>query len=629
METLGHSSIKPVEESTVETQKHKDDDDDIEGRNHISYHATQGKNSDDLYFNLGERVNILDTGNVRLIPTSKGVNQEKKVETIYQAPDSKLHVKISNENSDAVKTPAHNWVDPDDPMLIAENELLGTAQSIEEAARKLASLKSRRGQGVSVVAEDDIKFDDMILEAAKSIANVTTSLIMAASEVQKELVAQGKVQKKTHIGSEEGQWSEGLVSAARLVAAATHNLCEVANSLVQGNASEKKLNAAAKQVSAATAQLLVACKVKADVDSVAMRRLEKASKAVRRATDELVKAAQGAIDRNEEESKLTLNRTAGSVNIIAEEVEARETEYKMDHHHLPPFPMTNVATSRGGLKPASAQYMVLPQNKHGQNSENRDDSNSDWFSWEELKSDPEMDRMHDLQQERFQIHMKTFTKWINSVLLKANMRVEDLFTDLRDGEKLLRLLEILSGKKLPKARSSPMRIIWIENVNHAFAFLSTVQTPLENMAAEDIVDGNPSLTLGLVWTIILRFGLQGIDIDSETALHAEKEKNAKATLLLWCQTVTKGYQNVHIKDFADSWQSGLGFNALIHYHRPDLINFAKLDQRNKEYNLTNAFTVAEKHLGITPLLDPDDMSKPDEMSIITYISTYHYVFRKM
>ena len=173
-------------------------------------------------------------------------------------------------------------------------------------------------------------FDDMILDAAKSIANATAALIKAASEAQKELVAQGKVQKKTHIGSEDGQWSEGLVSAARLVAAATHNLCEAANSLVQGNSSEEKLIAAAKQVSAATAQLLVACKVKADSDSVTMKRLEVASNAVRRATEELVKAAQGAIERNEEESELLVNTTAGSVNIIAEEVEAREAVYKME-----------------------------------------------------------------------------------------------------------------------------------------------------------------------------------------------------------------------------------------------------------------------------------------------------------
>ncbi|MCP3662313.1 MAG: hypothetical protein GY696_07420 [Gammaproteobacteria bacterium] len=137
-----------------------------------------------------------------------------------------------------------------------------------------------------------MNFDEMILDAAKSIANATSHLIKAASEAQKELVQQGKVSKKTHIGSEEGQWSEGLVSAARMVASATHSLCEAANSLVQGNSSEEKLIAAAKQVSAATAQLLLACKVKTDPNSAALKRLETASNAVRRATENLVKAAQ-------------------------------------------------------------------------------------------------------------------------------------------------------------------------------------------------------------------------------------------------------------------------------------------------------------------------------------------------
>ena len=45
-----------------------------------------------------------------------------------------------------------DWVDPDDPMLIAENELLGAAQSIEKAAKKLASLKPRREAGASNVS---------------------------------------------------------------------------------------------------------------------------------------------------------------------------------------------------------------------------------------------------------------------------------------------------------------------------------------------------------------------------------------------------------------------------------------------------------------------------------------------
>ena len=58
------------------------------------------------------------------------------------------------------------------------------------------------------------------------------------------------------------------------MAAATHNLCDTANAMVQGHGSEEKLIAAAKQVASSTAQLLVACKVKADADSVAMKRLQ-------------------------------------------------------------------------------------------------------------------------------------------------------------------------------------------------------------------------------------------------------------------------------------------------------------------------------------------------------------------
>ena len=93
-----------------------------------------------------------------------------------------------------------------------------------------------------------MNFDELILDAAKSIAAATAALIKAASEAQRELVSQGRISKTSHLNSEDGQWSEGLVSAARLVAVATHNLCEAANALVKGHSSEEKLIGAAKQV---------------------------------------------------------------------------------------------------------------------------------------------------------------------------------------------------------------------------------------------------------------------------------------------------------------------------------------------------------------------------------------------
>ena len=50
--------------------------------------------------------------------------------------------------------------------------------------------------------------------------------------------------------------------------------------------------------------------------------------------------------------------------------------------------------------------------------------------------------------EREHVQKKTFTKWVNSHLIRINCKVVDLYTDLRDGKYLIKLLEILSGERL-------------------------------------------------------------------------------------------------------------------------------------------------------------------------------------
>uniref|UniRef100_A0A915JW41 I/LWEQ domain-containing protein n=1 Tax=Romanomermis culicivorax TaxID=13658 RepID=A0A915JW41_ROMCU len=174
-----------------------------------------------------------------------------------------------------------------------------------------------------------LNFDEQILEAAKSIANAVTALVKAASAAQRELVCQGRVEKgggrpgsrpEFQQGDDE-QWSEGLISAARMVAAAVHSLCEAANALVLGHASEEKLISAAKQVAASTAHLLVACKVKADMNSHAMHRLQAAGSAVKEATEHLVKAARQAIEAEDERTLIISNKM---VSGIAQVLNARE-----------------------------------------------------------------------------------------------------------------------------------------------------------------------------------------------------------------------------------------------------------------------------------------------------------------
>ncbi|OPJ58937.1 spectrin beta chain, non-erythrocytic 1 [Patagioenas fasciata monilis] len=216
----------------------------------------------------------------------------------------------------------------------------------------------------------------------------------------------------------------------------------------------------------------------------------------------------------------------------------------------------------------------------------------------------ERSRIKALADEREAVQKKTFTKM------------------------LIKLLEVLSGERLPKPTKGRMRIHCLENVDKALQFLKEQRVHLENMGSHDIVDGNHRLTLGLIWTIILRFQIQDISVETEDN---KEKKSAKDALLLWCQMKTAGYPNVNIHNFTTSWRDGMAFNALIHKHRPDLIDFDKLKKSNAHYNLQNAFNLAEQHLGLTKLLDPEDISvdHPDEKSIITYVVTYYHYFSKM
>ncbi|XP_020559715.2 talin-2 isoform X2 [Oryzias latipes] len=271
-------------------------------------------------------------GYIKLLEQVLQVLQRPTPEQKQQLAVHSKHVAASVteliQTAEAMKDGGSECVDPEDPTVIAENELFGAAASIEAAAKKLEQLKPR----AKPKADESLDFEEQILEAAKSIAAATSALVKSASAAQRELVAQGKVGSNLANAVDDGQWSQGLISAARMVAAATSNLCEAANASVQGHASEEKLISSAKQVAASTAQLLVACKVKADHDSEAMRRLQAAGNAVKRASDNLVKAAQkAAFDKAEDNSVVVKTKFVGGIaQIIAAQEEMLRKERELE-----------------------------------------------------------------------------------------------------------------------------------------------------------------------------------------------------------------------------------------------------------------------------------------------------------
>jgi hypothetical protein len=99
---------------------------------------------------------------------------------------------------------------------------------------------------------------------------------------------------------------------------------------------------------------------------------------------------------------------------------------------------------------------------------------------------------------------------------------------------------------------------------------------------------------------------------------------------LWCQRRTTPYEvDFKIKDFTGSWQDGLALCGLIHRHRPDLLDYWKLDKKQKLANTQLALDISEQQLGIPKLFGAEDIVecvRPDERSIMTYVAQYFHAF---
>ncbi|KAF9109174.1 Spectrin beta chain, non-erythrocytic 5 [Mortierella sp. AM989] len=256
-----------------------------------------------------------------------------------------------------------------------------------------------------------------------------------------------------------------------------------------------------------------------------------------------------------------------------------------------------------------------------------------------------------------------FMRWVNDKLAATPnfVPMTSIDRDLRDGKRLIALLEIVSKEPLKPERGN-MRIHQMANVSKAIAFLEKrTDEPLGTIGNEDIVNGNLKLTLGLVWIIIYRFQIQQIAntmaesypslsiddmIEGDESTKSKKkgtsqQVDAKQALLRWVRYQLEDYSDVipPIQDFHRSWRTGLAFSALIHRHDPDFLPefySAILPlpfETTEEWrtSLTNAFDVAFEKMNLPRLLDPEDLvdvETPDERSILTYITEYYIVMTK-
>ena len=125
------------------------------------------------------------------------------------------------------------------------------------------------------------------------------------------------------------------------------------------------------------------------------------------------------------------------------------------------------------------------------------------------------------------------------------MKIEDLCGDFHDGIQFCNLLEIISGKKLPKWNTKPrIKAQKLENVSFGLQFLKKEGIKLVAIGPEDVVEPKLKLILGLIWTIILRYQIQRGE---------DSGGSARSELLKWVRSKIPEYD---IKNFQSNWQSG-------------------------------------------------------------------------
>ncbi|XP_066090565.1 F-actin-monooxygenase MICAL3 isoform X3 [Saccopteryx bilineata] len=121
-------------------------------------------------------------------------------------------------------------------------------------------------------------------------------------------------------------------------------------------------------------------------------------------------------------------------------------------------------------------------------------------------------------------------------------------------------------------------------------------------------------------------------VNSRTTLKLARNESVprSSKLLGWCQRQTEGYTGVNVTDLTMSWKSGLALCAIIHRYRPDLIDFDSLDEQNVEKNNQLAFDIAEKELGIPPIMTGTEMAlvmEPDKLSMVMYLTQFYEMFK--
>lgn len=190
-----------------------------------------------------------------------------------------------------------------------------------------------------------------------------------------------------------------------------------------------------------------------------------------------------------------------------------------------------------------------------------------------------------------------------------------MFTDLRNGVILIALLEVLSHQQIRSYFSQndcKTKFQEISNLSLCFDLMHREGVPIVNIAPPDIQEGNPKMTLGLIFTLLLFYQ---IDPVSSKGMAPPTVQSAESKLLAWVGSrLPPGTAAPTSFTLVD----GKTICALVNSLQPGVIT----DVHDPLQNVQDALMTAESMFGVVKLLDAEDIvhNTTDPLSMMAYVS---------
>lgn len=217
---------------------------------------------------------------------------------------------------------------------------------------------------------------------------------------------------------------------------------------------------------------------------------------------------------------------------------------------------------------------------------------------------------------------RTFRNWMNS--LGVNPHVNHLYADLQDALVILQLYERIkvpvdwSKVNKPPYPKLGANMKKLENCNYAVELgKNPAKFSLVGIGGQDLNDGNPTLTLALVWQLMRRYTLNVLED------LGEGQKANDDIIVNWVnRTLSEAGKSTSIQSFKDKTiSSSLAVVDLIDAIQPGCINYdlvksGNLTEDDKHNNAKYAVSMARR-IGARVYALPEDLVEVKPKMVMT------------